>query len=240
MTIKKLLINYQQITKKAVLDWKEEFQKFTLMGDEYFSEGYNKLNRFLRIVYPGRKEDDAKDEYVRHAKIAFENHTDLVNQTVQSLSTILSLSQIEPVRLEKEKHLWHMSDYLKAGSENIWLYQDALYSIDGQYTDGQYTDDERKLLILEYADGERKKFERLKTKFSSKNVDELKYERIRIPEEVRVEVWRRDQGRCVRCGSRENLEYDHIVPISKGGSNTARNIELLCQNCNRTKSNHIQ
>ena len=61
-----------------------------------------------------------------------------------------------------------------------------------------------------------------------------------IPSAVRREVWRRDEGKCQRCGSREKLEYDHIVPVSRGGSNTARNIELLCESCNRTKSASIQ
>jgi hypothetical protein len=57
-----------------------------------------------------------------------------------------------------------------------------------------------------------------------------------ISERVRHEVWRRDKGRCVDCGSRERLEFDHIIPISRGGSNTARNIELRCEACNRRKS----
>ncbi len=63
-----------------------------------------------------------------------------------------------------------------------------------------------------------------------------------IPTEVRREVWRRDQGKCAwpGCGSRENLEYDHIIPVSKGGSNTARNIQLLCEKHNRSKSDAIQ
>jgi hypothetical protein len=60
-----------------------------------------------------------------------------------------------------------------------------------------------------------------------------------IPERVRNEVWRRDGGTCVDCGSRERLEYDHIVPVSKGGSNTARNIELRCEPCNRKKAANI-
>ena len=47
---------------------------------------------------------------------------------------------------------------------------------------------------------------------------------------------RRDRGRCVDCDSRERLEFDHIIPVSKGGSNTARNIELRCEACNRRKS----
>lgn len=63
--------------------------------------------------------------------------------------------------------------------------------------------------------------------------------RPRIPEDVRNAVWVRDQGRCRRCGSRERLELDHIVPVSKGGSNTVRNIELLCERCNRQKGAHI-
>lgn len=60
-----------------------------------------------------------------------------------------------------------------------------------------------------------------------------------IPEHVRNEVWRRDQGRCVDCGSRERLEFDHIVPWSEGGSNTARNVELRCEPCNRKKGAQI-
>ena len=60
-----------------------------------------------------------------------------------------------------------------------------------------------------------------------------------IPAEVKREVWRRDMGKCVQCGSNEKLEYDHIIPHSRGGSNTARNIQLLCENCNRSKSHNI-
>ena len=60
-----------------------------------------------------------------------------------------------------------------------------------------------------------------------------------IPERVRHEVWRRDMGRCIECGSQEKLEFDHIIPFSKGGSNTARNIQLLCERCNRSKHNII-
>jgi HNH endonuclease len=61
-----------------------------------------------------------------------------------------------------------------------------------------------------------------------------------VTSEVRIAVWRRDQGKCVRCHSRERLEYDHIIPVSKGGSNTERNIELLCEACNRAKSDAIR
>lgn len=60
-----------------------------------------------------------------------------------------------------------------------------------------------------------------------------------IPEQVRHEVWRRDNGRCVVCGNQGRLEFDHIIPVAKGGANTARNLQLLCEPCNRTKSDRI-
>jgi len=61
-----------------------------------------------------------------------------------------------------------------------------------------------------------------------------------VPSSVKIAVWRRDSGKCVECGSKEKLEYDHIIPISKGGSNTERNIQLLCEKCNRQKAATIQ
>lgn len=77
---------------------------------------------------------------------------------------------------------------------------------------------------------------------AKKNIAEEREEDIStryISKSVRREVWRRDRGRCVECGSRVNLEYDHIIPFSKGGSNTGRNIQLLCQDCNRKKYDNI-
>lgn len=62
----------------------------------------------------------------------------------------------------------------------------------------------------------------------------------RIPTPVKVEVWKRDQGRCVMCGAKENLHFDHDVPFSKGGSSiTAANVRLLCARHNLSKSDKI-
>ena len=62
-----------------------------------------------------------------------------------------------------------------------------------------------------------------------------------IPTEVKLEVWRRDQGRCVECGATDNLHFDHVIPFSRGGSSsTAANIQLLCARHNIAKRDRIQ
>lgn len=58
-----------------------------------------------------------------------------------------------------------------------------------------------------------------------------------IPLAIKLEVSERDGGRCVRCGSYRKLHYDHIIPWSKGGSDTVRNLQLLCERCNLKKGN---
>ncbi len=63
--------------------------------------------------------------------------------------------------------------------------------------------------------------------------------RARIPEEVRRFVWERDLGRCVRCETEDDLQFDHVIPFSRGGGNSEENIQILCGRCNREKSNRI-
>lgn len=61
-----------------------------------------------------------------------------------------------------------------------------------------------------------------------------------IPTEIKVQVWKRDHGRCVLCGSDQNLHYDHEIPFSKGGSSiVAENVRLLCAKHNLSKSDKI-
>jgi len=61
-----------------------------------------------------------------------------------------------------------------------------------------------------------------------------------ISTETKQIVWNRDGGRCVQCDSMDNIEYDHDIPHSKGGSNGPNNIQLLCFACNRSKSAKIK
>lgn len=62
-----------------------------------------------------------------------------------------------------------------------------------------------------------------------------------IPTSVKLEVWKRDEDKCVECGSMDNLHFDHILPFSKGGTSlNAKNIQLLCARHNLQKHDKIQ
>jgi len=60
-----------------------------------------------------------------------------------------------------------------------------------------------------------------------------------IPDDIQILVMARDGEQCVKCGLKEELQYDHIIPVSRRGSNTAENIQILCRLCNQRKSNII-
>jgi len=62
-----------------------------------------------------------------------------------------------------------------------------------------------------------------------------------IPSQVKLAVWKRDKGKCVKCGSTDNLHFDHIIPFSRGGSSlVAENIQLLCARHNIAKRDRIE
>ena len=63
-----------------------------------------------------------------------------------------------------------------------------------------------------------------------------------IPAKTKMRVARRDNYTCQICGKNlkdDDIEFDHIIPISKGGSSEEHNICTICPKCNRAKSNRI-
>lgn len=62
-----------------------------------------------------------------------------------------------------------------------------------------------------------------------------------IPTSVKLEVWKRDGGKCSICGASDELHFDHIVPFAKGGTSlTVANVQLLCARHNIQKSDRIE
>lgn len=60
-----------------------------------------------------------------------------------------------------------------------------------------------------------------------------------IPDSVRREVWKRDHGKCCACAAQDEIEYDHIIPVSRNGTSDAGNVQLLCKSCNRRKRTRL-
>jgi hypothetical protein len=61
-----------------------------------------------------------------------------------------------------------------------------------------------------------------------------------IPTAVKLEVWKRDGGKCVVCGATDELHFDHDLPYSLGGTSlTAANVQLLCARHNFQKHDSI-
>ena len=58
--------------------------------------------------------------------------------------------------------------------------------------------------------------------------------------DIRYRVLAAARGRCSLCGAtsaERRIEVDHIIPRSRGGSNDMSNLQALCDECNRGKSN---
>jgi hypothetical protein len=136
---------------------------------------------------------------------------------------LLSVSASMPVLVAEDE----------ARRRRWWLYQDEFF----WEGDGL---DVRAVLALILERGNQKD-RRLKRAIALMEQTDLapNPKREAIPDDVRAFVWNRDGGRCVGCGGRERLEFDHLIPFSMGGSNTARNLQLLCETCNRAKGASI-
>jgi len=84
------------------------------------------------------------------------------------------------------------------------------------------------------------KLELMKGQFIHETAPDLDHNRL-IPSWVKREVWKRDGGKCVKCGCKDNLHFDHIIPYSKGGSSLIpENIQLLCARHNLEKRDNIE
>lgn len=121
---------------------------------------------------------------------------------------------------------------------DFWSYRGTVAHVSGGE---ELSSEERKLKIKHAVLRHDKAFARMRREIQAfENIERADgARRERISEAVRLFVWQRDQGKCVQCGRSEKLEFDHVIPIAKGGSDTERNIQLLCEQCNRSKGANI-
>lgn len=126
----------------------------------------------------------------------------------------------------KDPEVVKVYEKIKSG---IWVYNGLFKLIDGW----EEISTNRKVFKF--------KLEIIDEIFLIKNEKDLEIDHKRlVPTWVKLEVWRRDKGRCVICGYKDNLHFDHIIPYSKGGSSLVpQNIQLLCARHNLGKKDRI-
>jgi hypothetical protein len=118
------------------------------------------------------------------------------------------------------------------GVRTWWWFEGKFY-----WEDEGYEADDVMALVR---DRQRKKDRQLQRAKDLLVLDEVKGpHREPIPREIRRAVFTRDGGRCRVCGSSFDLQYDHILPVAHGGATTVENLQLLCADCNREKSDSI-
>jgi 5-methylcytosine-specific restriction endonuclease McrA len=120
-------------------------------------------------------------------------------------------------------------------TNTCWLYREKVVRVEAPEVEFPF--EKIPTLIKHRLLREERNYEKIQREVEAlENVEKLQgVSREPIPGSVRLFVWQRDKGQCVKCGSRERLEFDHIIPVVEGGSSTERNVQLLCEACNRSK-----
>jgi len=122
-------------------------------------------------------------------------------------------------------------------AQRVWIFRDGVYLTERVPKPSEIEEVVLRIKSLHFQDDEALK--RLKEQVANfEAIDgHLSPDPTRqpIPDDVKLLVWARDGGACVKCGSRSELQFDHIIPLSRGGGDHAENIQLLCRSCNLKK-----
>ena len=161
-----------------------------------------------------------------------------------TICTFNEKEHIEYFEMQLEKPICLIRD---DSSNTQWAYKGFVVTAEEKEKDigiprpeyRRLSQEEKAQQVMEAVTTQEKRVQKLSKLSSLENRMSKAAKRQPISDEVRMFVWQRDKGRCVQCGSNEKLVFDHIIPAAKGGSNTERNLQLLCELCNRTKSDSM-
>jgi len=123
----------------------------------------------------------------------------------------------------------------------IWFFHDSIYLADTLVLPQDVDEAMLQVKALHYQRGQalRRLREQVANFEAAENYVARGVARRPLPDDVKLLVWARDGGACVRCGGRSDLHFDHIIPLAKGGSDAAENIQILCEHCNLAKGASI-
>ncbi len=121
----------------------------------------------------------------------------------------------------------------KAGSRTYWMVDRQIW-----WDDENLEAEDVHALYANRKRANERRLERAKANVA-RGFDNDSPTRKTISDEVMQFVFLRDGAQCVQCGSRSDLQYDHIIPFALGGSSEPENLQVLCASCNRKKGSNI-
>jgi 5-methylcytosine-specific restriction endonuclease McrA len=152
---------------------------------------------------------------------------------VQSGRAVMELpwshAQVEDVRrvqASEPVHVW------RDGRRNLWHFLDNFW-----WDDEGLAGEDVKALVLQR---KRRSEQKLQSARSLMRAEQAgRPTRPTLSSDLKRAVYERDGGRCVECGETFDIQYDHILPVSRGGATTLENLQILCAECNRRKGDSI-
>jgi len=156
--------------------------------------------------------------------------------SVRIPNSILSSQLTQPVSVEGDECFRFVGREYAA----LMMFQNQFFVAITPYVDATAVEEAvLQIKRLVYSGNNKLKRLRQEVEVMERVLSQQGVQRTPISEPVKLLVWTRDEGKCVRCGSSENLHFDHIIPVAKGGGNSENNIQILCEHCNLQKSDRI-
>ena len=190
----------------------------TILTNNYFDENVPTTDLLMTLII-------GQGVAAREIKLEFPVATEALKAQG---SKPVSLSSEETFKLNEGEYL------------GVFIFRNQIFMVEAGYIE-RTSEEEAVLLIKKQVYSDDNKLKRLKQEVEvmERVINKSGFKRTPTPEAVKLLVYTRDEGKCVRCGSCENLHFDHIIPVSKGGGNSESNIQLLCEYCNLQKSDRI-
>lgn len=119
----------------------------------------------------------------------------------------------------------------RVSDRKYWYFQDKFY-----WDNDDLAADQVRALLVTREQRRIQQIERAQSTLAAGASPRNSPRRKSIPDDVKQYVWVRDEARCRSCGSTSELQFDHIIPVSMGGSSHEQNLQILCGPCNRSKA----
>lgn len=120
------------------------------------------------------------------------------------------------------------------GRRQWWWFNDRFY-----WEDDGLTHSDVMALALQQDEVRQRRLQNARSRMAQGVESDNSTRRQQLSREAKLRIWEKDGGRCRNCGSDRLLQFDHVIPLAMGGSNSEQNFQLLCDVCNQRKGSGL-